>query len=334
MKRIAIVILLALVAAGAWGQDLAGFQEGFDGFATALAPTLSYNATAGNNWSDAYIGNFPRFGVGAAVGFTSVPVDKLDALIGTIGTGVEIPEALSQLGLPVPAAALSAKIGGFVLPFDIGLKAMMLTPEMTASFDAMGFSFDYSLFGGNVRYALVKQNLLLPDVSIGAGYNRLSGAISMPLDIAGQSFTFNDGTLDHTLAVSDPDLALAWTTDSFDFTVQASKKILFIEPYVGAGLSVGKSTVRGGIESQLTYDGAAVTEDQVQEIKDALEAAEITVPDLSADGFMFGSEDSSPAFRVYGGLSLSLFVIKLDTSVTYAPASQSLGAQVMLRLQF
>ena len=79
-----------------------------------------------------------------------------------------------------------------MLPFDIGLKAMMLTPEMTASLDAMGFSFDYSLLGGNVRYALVKQNLLLPDVSIGAGYNRLSGAISMPLGIAGQSFTRNN----------------------------------------------------------------------------------------------------------------------------------------------
>lgn len=334
MKRIAIVIRLALVAAGAWAQDLEDFQTGFNGFATALAPTLSYNATAGNNWSDAYIGNFPRFGVGAAVGFTSVPIGELTTLVESIASGVEIPEALSSLGLPVPSAALSAKIGGFILPFDIGLKAMMLTPEMTASFDAMGFSFDYSLFGGNVRYALLKQNILLPDVSVGAGYNRLSGAISMPLGITGQSFTFNDGTDDHTLAVSDPDLALSWTTDSFDFTVQASKKILFIEPYLGAGLSVGKSTVRGGIESQLTYDGAAVTEAEVETIKTALSQAGITVPDLSADGFMFGSEDATPAFRVYGGLSLSLFVVKLDTTVTYALASQSLGAQVMLRVQF
>lgn len=334
MKRIAIVILLALVAFGAWAQDLGDFQNGFTGFASALAPTLSYNATAGNNWSDAYIGNLPHFGIGAAVGFTSVPIGELTTLIGTIASGVEIPAALSQLGLPVPAAALSAKIGGFILPFDLGLKAMMLTPEMTASLDAMGFSFDYTLFGGNVRYALLKQNVLLPDVSVGAGYNRLNGAISMPLGITGQSFTFNDGASDHVLAVSDPDLALAWTTDSFDFTVQASKKILFIEPYLGAGLSVGKSTVRGGIESQLTYDGAAVTESQVEAIRQALADGGIAMPELSADGFMFGSEDATPAFRVYGGLSLSLFVVKLDTTVTYALASRSLGAQVMLRMQF
>jgi hypothetical protein len=213
---------------------------------------------------------------------------------------------------------------------------MMLPTSVTDRLSALGFGFDYTLIGGNIRYALVKQNLLLPDVSIGAGYNRLEGAIVMPLGIAGPSFSFTTPAPEsqtHTLRVTDPDLALRWTTDSYDFTLQVSKKILFIEPYVGAGLSVGKSSVRGGLESQLLYDGNAITAAEVDAIKAQLTDAGIDMPSLSADGFLFGAENADPAFRLYGGLTLSLFVLKLDTQVLYVPATKSLGLSTMLRVQ-
>ncbi|MBU0928661.1 MAG: hypothetical protein KKA67_12985 [Spirochaetes bacterium] len=336
MKRFVLISTMALVAAGAWAQDLKTFQTGFETFAADMAPTLSYNATVGNNWSDAYIGNFPHLGVGVAVGFTSVPLASIEPLLATIASGIALPEIVRSMGLPIPAAALAAKIGGFILPFDIGLKGMMLPETVTAGLSSMGFNFDYTLIGGNIRYAVIKENLLLPDVSVGVGYNRLAGSISMPLGVTGQSFTFTTPAPDsqsHTLAVTDPALALQWATDSFDFTAQVSKKILFIEPYVGAGLSLGNSSVKGGIESALTYDGAPVTDAQVAAIKEQLALAGITVPDLSAAGFLFGAESAAPVFRVYGGLTLSLFVVKLDTSVTYVPQTNSLGAQAMVRVQ-
>ena len=66
MKRTILAIMLVLAAFAAWGQDLAAFQSGFQTFATDMAATLSYNATVGNNWSDAYIGQFPHLGLNAA----------------------------------------------------------------------------------------------------------------------------------------------------------------------------------------------------------------------------------------------------------------------------
>lgn len=288
----------------------------------------------GGAWSDAYIGGFPHFGAGAAVGFTTVPLADVKALLGTMGV-TTIPAQLEALGLPIPAVAVAAKVGGIILPFDVGLKGMMVPDGVKASLaSSTGVTLDYTLIGGNVRYAILKQGILLPDLAIGAGYNRLSGSVAMPLNIPSQSFTFGEGADAHTLAVTDPDLKLAWTTDSFDFTVQASKSILFIEPYLGVGLSVGTSRVKGGVESAMTYDGTVITPEQAETIKQQLKDIGIDVPELSAAGFLFGAENASPVFRVYGGVTLALFVLKLDTGVTYVPQTGSLGGQAMIRIQF
>jgi len=332
MKRFILVSTIAMVAVGAWAQDLAGFQDGFEAFAGEMAPTLSYNATVGNNWSDAYIGNFPHFGVGVAAGATMIPVESLSALFETIADDLSIPAALADLGLPIPAAALSAKLGGFFLPFDIGVKAMILPESVTSSLLSADISADYTLIGGNLRFGIIKSNLLLPDVSVGLGYNRLDGYISMPLDIDTPSFSFGTAP-GHTLAATEPTLKFNWGTNSFDLTLQVSKKILFLEPFAGAGYSLGKSTVSGGIASQLLYDGVAVTEAGLAAITEALSQAGIDVPDLTTEGFMFGAENTEPVLRVYGGLTLSILILKFDTMIMYVPVNKSLGLSSMIRVQ-
>jgi hypothetical protein len=330
MKRFVLILMMSLAAAGLWAQDLAVFQEGFETFATDMAATLSYNATIGNNWSDAYIGGFPHFGAGISVGATTVPADSLDALFDSMG--IAVPSSISSMGLPIPAAAVSVKLGGFVLPFDVGVKAMVLPAAATEALSAADISADYKLLGGNLRFALLKQNILMPDVSVGLGYNRLTGSISMPLDTASQSFTFSDGT-PHTIVVSNPDLAMDWTTDSFDFTLQVSKSVLFLRPFVGAGYSLGKSTVNGGMEASMTYDGSPVNAAQVEAMKTDLAEAGIDVPDISTDGFMFESENNDPVLRLYGGLSVDLFILMLDTQVTWVPGTGSLGGTATIRIQ-
>ena len=79
---------------------------------------------------------------------------------------------------------------------------------------------------------------------------------------------------------------------------------------------------------------AQATDAELAELETALAAAGIDVPELSADGFYFGAEDNAPVFRVYGGLSLSLFFLDLDAQAIYVPLTSSLGAQVMLKVQF
>jgi len=328
MKRIVLITMMFFAVAGVWAQDLEAFQEGFENFADALAPTLSYNATIGNNWSDAYIGNFPHFGIGLAVGATTVPAPDLDLLF--VAMNIAMPAELENIGLPIPAAALSAKLGGFILPFDIGLKAMVLPDSLKNTLSEAGLIADYTLFGGNVRYAVLKENLIMPDVSIGAGYNRLSGSIGMTLDTEVPSFTFYDGSTDRTIAATNPELAIDWTTDSYDLTLQVSKNFLFIRPYAGAGYSFGKSTVSGGLKSDVTYDGSPITQDQLDDINATLVAAGSTEVPLSATGILFGKESTDPALRIYGGVSMSLLIVHFDFSVSYVPLTSSLGASAMV----
>lgn len=339
MKRIVLISMMALAAAGAWAQDLGTFQTGFETFATDMAATLSYNATIGNNWSDAYIGQLPHFGVGLAVGFTAVPAASVESFMQT-ALNQPLPDALKQVGLPIPAAAVSVKIGGIILPFDVGVKAMILPPQATSALSAQGIAADYKLFGGNVRIGLVKEGLLFPDVSFGAGYNRLMGSVNVPLSVPDQTYTFTAIT-DQSLRVSDPDLQLDWTTDSFDFTLQVSKKVLFLRPFAGLGYSMGSSTVGGGLAAKMYYDDdtttsgdeVLVTSAEVAAIKQALADASQPVPDISADGFLFSATNADPVLRVYGGLSLNLFFLNLDLQGIYVPKTKGLGANAMIRVQ-
>ncbi len=326
MKRVLLISMIVLAAAaGAWGQTLADFQSGFTTFSADMASTLSYNATVGNNWSDAYIGGFPHFGVGLAVGMTAVPSSSVEAFFTAMD--VTMPDSLKTLGLPVPATALSAKLGGLILPFDVGLKAMVLPSSVASVLSASGVTADYSLIGGNVRFAVLKENILLPDVSIGAGYNRLKGSVAMDLPLDSPTYTYPG----HTIEATAPALSLDWTTDSFDFTLQVSKSLLFLRPYAGLGYSMGKSSVNGGVKSSLLYDGSAVTDANLAAINADLATAGL--PPISTTGIIFNAENTTPVLRVYGGLSFEILVIKLDTTVTYVPATKSLGASAMVRFQ-
>ncbi len=246
---------------------------------------------------------------------------------------IAVPAELEEFGLPIPAAALSAKLGGFILPFDLGVKAMILPDSLKNILSGSGITADYTLFGGNIRFGILKENILLPDVSIGAGYNSLSGSIGMELDTGTPpEFTYTDESfVSHTIVATTPKLELGWTTDSYDFTVQVSKNLLFIRPYVGAGYSFGKSTVSGGLTSNLTDNGTAISDVNLATINAALTA--VGQPNISEDGITFSSESLEPAIRVYGGVSIALIIIHLDLSATYVPATESLGASAMIRVQ-
>ena len=45
----------------------------FQTFATAAASSLPLETSVGLNWSDAYIGQFPHFGIGLTVGAATIP---------------------------------------------------------------------------------------------------------------------------------------------------------------------------------------------------------------------------------------------------------------------
>ncbi|HOX49607.1 MAG TPA: hypothetical protein PLG14_10515, partial [Spirochaetales bacterium] len=115
MKRnIAFAIVIALIFGGAAmpaiAQPTASFEQfktAFVDFSDALAGTLNLNSTIGNTWSDGWIGGFPHFGAGLALGSTFAGKDASQALVSAIGQ--TLPSELENLGVPIPAVAATAK---------------------------------------------------------------------------------------------------------------------------------------------------------------------------------------------------------------------------------
>lgn len=334
MKRSVAVLAIALAAAASgYSQvSLSGFQTAFTNFAGDMAGALALSSTMGSNWSDAYVGGFPHLGAGVTVGAAFVNADGATALFDAISPN-SMPSQLKSLGIPIPVAVGTFKIGLPFLPLDIGIKGGYIPSSAGASIlSSSGLSVDYMNIGLQVRYALLKQNILLPNISIGASYNYQKGSISKTLTgVPSQSFAVPPSLGSYTLDVSSPTLALNWSSNTFDFTAQVSKLLLFLVPYVGAGLTVGTSSVTGGLNATTStnYPGG------LPALASALASAGVAAPSsLTATGFSYTASETNPLFRVYGGVSFRIIILDFDAQAIYVPASKALGASVTARVQF
>jgi hypothetical protein len=332
MKRsIAVAAIALTIAFGVYSQSLDTFKTAFEGFAGDMAGTLTVNSTIGSNWSDAYVGAFPHFGVGVAAGAAFISPDTSKTLFDAMGASM--PSALSKVGIPIPAAVATLKIGLPFLPMDVGIKGGYISPSVGKSLmGSSGGSVDYTNFGIQLRYALVKQSLVLPNVSIGASYNYQKGSVSAPSGLGSQTFNVqtDKGTTDIT--ASDPAVALGWTSNTVDFTAQVSKKFLFIVPYLGTGLTVGKSSVTGGVSSTLSSTYSSGTYGSGITGLNNYFAAN-GGPTISDQGFTYSADKTGPIFRIYGGLSFRIIIIDIDAQAMYVPAGKAFGASLTGRVQ-
>ena len=332
MKRnIAFAIALALILGGAVMQASAQptatfdeFKTAFVDFSDALAGTLNLNSTIGNTWSDGWIGGFPHFGAGLALGYTFAGKDASQALVSAIGQ--TLPSELENLGVPIPAVAATAKIGLPFLPVDVGLKAGIIPQSVGDKLEGLyGVKTDYKNVGISLRGALVKEKLILPEISLGVSGNYLTGKVSAPVG-SSQQLTVPTG---ESLTFTQPNVALEWETKTLDLNLQVSKKILLIlTPYAGVGYTIGSSDVKGGLQSSYVYNdgGTGTTE------ADFLAALESQGYDVSSTGFLYSTTSKEPTFRIYGGLSLNILVA-LDLQMMYVPATKNLGGSLTARIQ-
>jgi hypothetical protein len=340
MRKILCLLLVLFVATGAFALDFATFQTSFDTFAADLATVLPFNASTGLNWSSAYIGQFPHFGVGLTLGATTIPYASIDSIVTNLG--ITLPSELSfvtQYGFPIPAYTADVRLGGFLLPFDVGVKVGYIPPDALQQ-AGLPITADYLLVGADVRFGLLKDEGFVPALSIGAGYNYMKGKIGVPgLLGSGISIASFENPSDHSLhalSLTDPTLDLAWDTSVIEGKVQLSKRLLILTPYVGAAVSYSLgSHAGGGVSSTLLYDGNPITQAEIDQINAAYAAQSQTPPSLSAAGIQVQKDvDPSLAYRVYGGVSLDLLFIYLDLGAAYNISSGSLGGSVNLRLAF
>ena len=325
MKRLTLVLIaLAVLGSAATAQTLEDFKSAFQTFSDDMVQVLSVNSTTGNVWSSAYVGGSPTFGVGLAAGANLIPSDSVAPLF--TAASATMPSEIQEYGLPIPAAAASFKIGIPFLKMDVGVKAGLI-PEFASNVLAgKGVEADYQTLGVNVRYALLRDRLLIPALSIGASWNYVKGAVRTGLG-AGDT-TYTDGST-YSVTVTDPDMDLEWQANTFDFTLQVSKNLLIFTPYAGAGYTIGIATVKGGMAATTTVDDYANDGSNADDIA----YLESQGYDVSDQGFLVTSESTKPVFRVYGGTSINIFIVKIDLMASYVPATESLGAQVMARVQ-
>jgi hypothetical protein len=343
MKKLLVVLLIVCAASAAFAQDyMTTVKPAFEAFAQDMANVLPFNASVGLGWSDAYVGNFPHFGVGVTVGATTIPFDTVATIVTAFS--ITLPAELSyvaQFGFPLPAYTVDARIGGFGIPFDIGLKVGYVPPDGMERL-GLDLSLDYLLAGGDFRFAILDGKGLKPALSVGVGYSYTTGNLSVPGLLSGPitigNFQVPDGMggyTTHTLELTNPALDLAWDTHVLEVKAEISKTLLIFTPHVGVGglFSFG-SHAGGGLSSVLYYDGSPATQADIDAINAAFLAAGETPPDLSTTGFIV--EKAAPvgwAGRVFGGLSINLLVVRLDLNAMYSFPGNSYGASANLRVQ-
>jgi len=317
------------------------FKKGFQEFSDDVASVLPMNSTIGLNWSDAYIGQLialpPSLGVGITAGVTGIPYDSVKKiLVDTLkGDDNEIPSLIKDYGLPLPAMAIDARLGGFILPFDIGFKFGFL-PKTLADKVGDNVKVDFLLVGGDIRYLLMKQRfVVIPEVSVGVGYNYLKGSVEfggvLP-DLFSITLPNTIGTApapwpsNSSLSLSSPDFFIEWETKVVDLKAQASWSLLILQPSVGFGASYGSSHVGGGAKSSLKLNNQTLSPSQ----REALRNLGFDVDDASIAVF---SDVTGWSFRVFGGVSVNILILRLDLGIQYNLIGGNMGASLGARIQ-
>ncbi|MDR2477499.1 MAG: hypothetical protein LBD18_06920 [Treponema sp.] len=317
----AALVLLLCAASPVFSQapQLKELQNRVDEFSEKLALTLPFNSTIGLNWSDAYIGQLlgvpPHFGAGLSLGFTTTDFGSFNELAGMFGFSLP----LNFGGYPIPGYTVEGRIGGVILPFDVGLKFgyLPIKPE--------DWELDYFLIGGDFRYAILKGSVTVPTVSVGVGYNYLSGGLAKDI---GQPLSFGYTDLSsnaQTLTLSAPKVGLLWETSTLDFKAQISKSFLIVTPYLGIGLSHAWSKAGYKIESTIHSSGdLAVAKEAVKQYG---------IADLSDTGFSSIMSITGWSFRAFGGVSCNLPFFKIDLTGLFNFIDARYGFTVGARFQ-
>ena len=345
MKRLMFVLLIAGLAISTAGAQDISFEDlntQFTNFSKDVASSLPLNAQIGSVWSDAHIGQFPRFGVGATVGVTTIPYDTVFNIVDGLGLTADLPAGftdLANIGIPLPAYTLDARVGGLLLPFDVGAKVGYIGPELGNSvLSALPVNVDYLLAGFDARLNVISEGILLPSVSVGAGYSFLSGSISLPSitnsDIQLASITDPLSSTVYDVSLSSPDLSFQWDSSVITVNAHASKNFFLFTPYAGLGAALGLSSAGGGLESELvvTADGSPATEEQIATLEQYL-AQEYPDLDLSGQSILVAAASQGWSFRAYAGTSINLLFLRLDLNASYDLLGEGFGAQVGFRFQ-
>ncbi len=322
MKKLSILILAVLLSSSLFAYDLSDVESSFKTFSDDTSNALPLAANMGLNWNDAYAGKFPHFGVGLTLGAVFLPIDAFEEIYALTGNGTldQFPSA----GLPLPVYSFDGRLGIPILPMDVGFKFGVLNSDMI---DLQDFGVGFKMVGFDVRWAFFEDKGIMPDLSVGVGYTWLNGDIRVP--VPDQTVDISSTGAGTTLALTDSDVYYKWSSNVFDIKAQASKKLLILNLSAGMGYSFGVSQAGGGITSgTVQVDGTTISDAQIQLIE---QMAGVSVDTSGVDVM---SKNNGGSFRLFGGVGLNLFILKIDLGVLYGLPSQTVGLTANARIQY
>jgi hypothetical protein len=317
----AFCVLFFSTASTVSSSDLRKLQTEGDAFKSGVLRSLPLNAGLGLSWSDVYIGQLvsvqPHFGFGVSAGLSSVSTSDFKNILESFGT-----DCSGAKNILLPVLLAETRLGGFVLPFDIGLKFGTLHDLSSSRLFLSRTKIDFMLAGGDLRARIYRGGVIAPAISIGLGYNYLTGALHTPLPDSDFSIGSN------VLSATAPEAELFWEMSAIDLKVQLAKRFGIITPYLAAAGTFYWASAGYKLKGGLKYSGSW----------DALNAdltnAGINGIAVNQNGFSSESEASTGiATRLLGGFSLNLFIFRLDCSAIYSFADLNWGSNVGLRLQ-
>ncbi len=259
-------------------------SEGLNSFATTVNTAVPDAATMQNVWSNAFIGTiYPglKFGFGASLGGTLIDFSGFksaaDALTGGMVSemtptiaGYEIQGFKLPDKFLLPTASVDLRIGGLILPFDIGISGMVTAPSFknidysdpatlaesisnSWEWNLSNFngSVSYTAIGLDLRYCLYEGSLIVPKISLGGGYYYINGSFAVNRNEAGEyeSYKYN----------SEAALGLSYNTNVYFANLQLSKNFGIVEVFLGGRALYARSASDWSWKYEVTSEDGSTT---------------------------------------------------------------------------
>ncbi|MGN0728428.1 hypothetical protein [Treponema sp.] len=280
-------------------------KDGIDDFCDELVDSIPNSQAQQNVYAEAWIGKlFPGFHFGAGVNAGGSALDISGLKDAALALGIDEIKDIEDT-LIFPTITVDARLGGIILPFDIGITAMSIDTSKIDSIDENidPVAIEFFTLGADIRYAILQGGFLLPKWSVGAGFYYTKGGVDVDDDNAKASLDFKSTT--------------------FMVNTQASLKILCLVPFVGGRALFSKTSVDWKVSADWTN---IISDGSVGELSDALNWG------ILPSSFGGSSSGFSVYPQVFGGLGLDLLFLNLTVSGSYDIASKIPSAALSVRI--
>ncbi len=211
--------------------------------------------------------------------------------------------------IPLPTAGASVRLGGLFLPFDVGFYGTYAIPGSLDSFVFSDFSatIKYTSFGLDLRYRVLEEKGLLPEISVGCGYTYINEGIIFDAE---KNFAVENSSLGNVKGSFKTNADLDIKQHNIFAQVQVSKRLIKVfTPYIGTRLALEKNTTEINWSYSTYHD------------------FDPGIEDLNKNcNYKKSSDFGNCNAQLFGGLGLNLAIIQLGFNVQWNPKSNYLTA--------